>query len=235
MTLTYRPGDSFVHRLDPRSKLAVQAGFAVAVFAHTTPRGLVAMTVVVGVVLTVAETRPLAALREFRAVLPFLLGAPAVAAVRFGSPWIDLSAAVGPALASYRVALLLLVSAAYVRTTSARDSRAAIQHVVPGRIGVVLGAGVGFLLRLFPLLQRDLLTVREAQNARLGSERSLLDRVRLAGVGGLRRVFLRADAFGTALRARCFAWNPTLPALQFGRWDAPALLAAVALAASALP
>ena len=42
--LNYRPGDGLAHRLDPRSKLAFQAGFAVAVFARPTPAWLAAMT-----------------------------------------------------------------------------------------------------------------------------------------------------------------------------------------------
>lgn len=230
MTLTYRPGESPAHALDPRAKLAVQAAFAVAAFAHTTPRGLAVLTAVAGVVLLAARLSP-AVLREFAAVLPFVVGAPVVAAVRLGPPWVDPGAAVAPALASYRVVLLLLVSAAYVATTSPRESRAALQHTIPGRVGVVAGAGVGFVLRLFPSLQRDLGRIREAQAARLGSERSTLARVRLAGVTGLRRVFRRADTFALALRARCFAWNPTLPELELRARDLPALALSVALAA----
>lgn len=233
MTLTYDPGASLAHRLDPRSKLAVQAAFAVAVFAHTSPLGLAVATAVAGLVLIAARTSP-AVLGEFRAILPILVGAPIVQGLRLGPPWFDPAAAVDPLLASYRVVLLLLVSAAYVRTTPARDSRAAIQHALPGRVGVLAGAGVGFVLRLFPLLQRDLARVREAQNARLGSERSTLDRIRLAGVGGLNRAFRRADRLALALRARCLAWNPTLPALRLTRRDVPALLVAVALLAWAV-
>ncbi|MDL0125389.1 energy-coupling factor transporter transmembrane protein EcfT, partial [Halobacterium salinarum] len=41
MTLAYRPGGGVLHRLDPRAKLALQAGFAAAAFAHTTILGLV--------------------------------------------------------------------------------------------------------------------------------------------------------------------------------------------------
>lgn len=44
--LTYEPGDTLAHRLDPRTKLAVQVAFAAAGFAHTTPAGLVALGVV---------------------------------------------------------------------------------------------------------------------------------------------------------------------------------------------
>jgi biotin transport system permease protein len=46
---------------------------------------------------------------------------------------------------------------------------------------------------------------------------------------GLTRAFERADRLAVALQARCFAWNPTLPALAFERADYPVLAAGVAL------
>lgn len=58
-------------------------------------------------------------------------------------------------------------------------------------------------------------------------------RNQFVAVASLNRAFARADRFALALRARCFAWNPTLPPLAFGRADY-VVLAAAALAASAL-
>jgi biotin transport system permease protein len=126
------------------------------------------------------------------------------------------------------------VSTAYIRTTPVRQSRAAIQHLLPGRVGVLLGAGVGLVLRFLPLMRHDLATIRSAMAARLGDQRSLFDRVRLVGVTGLGRVFLRADRLSLALRARCFSWNPTLPPLSFARRDYPVLALSVLLALTAL-
>jgi len=227
--ITDAAGDTLVHRLDPRTKLFVQAAVAVAAFAHTTPRGLVALTAFVVAVCWLAATPLLASLRSYRAFLPFLVAAPLVEGATLGAPWFVPADAATPALASYRVVLLLLVSTAYIRTTRVRESRAAIQWLLPGRAGVVLGAGVGFVLRFLPLLRDDLSTIRSAMDARLGSERSLRERIRLIGVTGLRRVFARADRFALALQARCFAWNPTLPPLSPTWRDAPAALVGVAL------
>ncbi|MFC6989982.1 energy-coupling factor transporter transmembrane component T family protein [Haloplanus sp. GCM10025708] len=230
----YVPGDSLSHRLDPRTKLAVQAAFAAAAFAHTTPVGLAALTVLALGILAASATPLLPTLREYRAFAPFLVAAPLVEGATLGPPWFVPGDAVFPALASYRVVLLLLVSTAYVRTTTARDSRAAIQRLVPGRVGVVLGAGVGFVLRLLPLLRADLSSIRDATNARLGGERSTVERIRLVATTGLRRAFLRSDRFALALQARCFAWNPTLPPLSFSRRDPPAFALAAVLVASAV-
>jgi biotin transport system permease protein len=234
VSLSYAAGDSLAHRLDPRTKLAVQAGFAVAAVAHTTPTGLLVLSGVTLGCLRLASTPVVESLRSYRAFLPFLVAAPVVEAATLGPPWIVLDDAVAPALASYRVLLLLLISTAYIRTTPIRESRAAIQHLLPGRVGVLLGAGVGFVLRFLPLMRHDLATIREAMAARLGEARPLHERIRLVGVTGLRRVFLRSDRLALALRARCFSWNPTLPPLSFARRDYPALGLAVVLALTAL-
>ncbi|USZ66822.1 energy-coupling factor transporter transmembrane protein EcfT [Halorussus salilacus] len=234
MTFSYRPGESFAHRLDPRSKLAFQAGFAVAAFAHTDPRGLLALTGVVAVALRASGVSLGNALAAYRYVFPFLLAGPVVAAATLGPPWIRPEEGVEVALASYRVVLVLLVSAAYLRTTPVRDSRAAIQRLVPGKTGRLLGTGVGFVFRFLPVLRADLGRIRDASAARLGDQRSLVARMRLVGVAGLARALARADRFALALRARCFAWNPTLPRLSFSRADAPVMAASAGLVAWAL-
>mgnify|MGYP006430709943 FL=1 len=234
MTLSYVPGDAFAHRLDPRSKLLVQAAFAAVAYAYTTPRGLAVLTAVAAGCLALAGGGP-RDLWAYRFALPFLLVAPLVAGATLGSPWFEVDAAAATGLASYRVLLILVVAAAYVRSTPVRDSRAAVQRTVPGKPGQFLGVGVALVFRFLPLLKRDLLSAREAMLARGGGERPLHERMRIVAVAGIDRAFSRADRLGTALVARCFAWNPTLPRLAFGRADAPALaLAAVLLAATLL-
>ena len=233
MTLAYVPAESLAHRLDPRSKLLVQLSFAAAAYAHTTPRGLAVLTVVAAGCLWAADGGP-RDLWGYRFALPFLLVAPLVAGATLGDPWVRLDRAADSALASYRVLLVLVVAAAYVRSTPVRESRAAIQHAVPGKPGQFLGVGVALVFRFLPLLRRDLLATRDAVRARAGGERPLRDRMRLVAVGGINRAFGRADRLGTALNSRCFAWNPTLPRLAFGRVDAVALSVGGGLLAAAL-
>lgn len=232
--LTYAAGETLAHRMDPRTKLAAQAAFAAAAFANTTPEGLVGLSAVVAGMFAGGRVSPRWALRELRYVLPFLVAAPVVTAVALGPPWVDLAAARVPGLAAARTLLVLLVAAAYVRTTPVRDTRAAIQRHVPGRPGQFLGAGTAIVLRYLALLEGDLRGLRDAMRARLAEERPLRDRVRLVAVGGLNRSFERSDRLALALRARCFAWNPTLPALRFGRVDLPGWLLVVGLVSYAL-
>ncbi|RBI63101.1 energy-coupling factor transporter transmembrane protein EcfT [halophilic archaeon] len=234
MTLAYRPTGAFAESLDPRAKLGFQAAFAVAAFAHTTPRGLAVLTVVAALALAAARTSPTWVVSEFRVALPFLVGSPLLAGFALGPPWFVPEDAVAPLLASYRVLLVLAVGAAYVRTTPARDSRAAVQHLVPGRPGQFLGMGVAFVFRFLPVLQADLRSIRSAMAARLGDERPLRERMQLVATAGLARAFERADRFALALRARCFAWNPTLPPLSVGVEDVPVLAGTAALVAWSL-
>ncbi len=233
MTLSYVPDGSPAHRLDPRSKLAVQVGFAAAAYAYTTPRGLAALTAVAVVCLRLAGGGP-RSLWAYRFALPFLVAAPVVAGATLGAPWFRVDRAVETSLASYRVLLVFVVAAAYVRSTPVRDSRAAIQRTVPGRAGAFLGVGVALVFRFLPLLRRDLATAREAVAARGGDALPVRDRMRLVAVAGINRAFGRADRLGTALSARCFAWNPTLPPLALGRVDGLALAFGVGLAIVAL-
>ena len=93
-----------------------------------------------------------------------------------GAPWFVAADAVPPALASYRILLVLFVSTSYVRTTPVRDSRAAIQRTVPGQFGRFLGVGVALVFRVLPVLQRDIARIRNAQRGRLGARRSVRDR-----------------------------------------------------------
>ncbi|MDL0137191.1 energy-coupling factor transporter transmembrane component T, partial [Halobacterium salinarum] len=138
------------------------------------------------------------------------------------------------ALASYRVLLVLLVAAAYVYSTPVRDSRAAVRWLLPGKLGAATGIGVALVFRFLPVLQGDLTARRDAVNARLGGERSIRERIRLVAVGGLGRALSRADRLAVALRARCFAWNPTSPPLAYARRDWLATAAAAGLAGTVL-
>ncbi|ELZ21628.1 energy-coupling factor transporter transmembrane component T family protein [Natrinema limicola] len=231
--LTYEPDESLAHRLDPRAKLAVQIGFAATALAHTTPRALIAFSVLTAVAMATARLSLRRTLVSYRLALVVLALAPLLAGVTVGPPWFDRLAAVASGLASYRVLLILLVSAAYVRSTPVRHSRAAIQRTIPGKPGQLLGVGVALVFRFLPVLRGDLRTIREAMAARLGTERSVVDRASTVGMLGVTRAFDRADRLSLALRARCFAWNPTLPALAFSRVDYPVLGLAVVLAVSA--
>jgi biotin transport system permease protein len=232
--LSYRPGATFAHRLDPRSKLLVQFGLAIAAVAHPTLPWLVGTTAFALGALAAARLSPLAVLRSYRVVLTVLALAPVIAGVALGPPWFRIEPALRSALYVGRILPVLLVSAAYLTSTPVRDTRAAVQRLVPGKSGQILGVGMALVVRLFPLVLADVREVRDAIHARGGEARPLQERARLLAVRSLERTLDRSDRLSVALRARCFAWNPTLPPLAFGRRDYPVFAVGVALALSPL-
>lgn len=232
--MTYEPDDAFAHSLDPRGKLGFQFGFATAAFVHPVPYWLAVLTVVALVALTLARASVREAVREFRFVMALLVVAPVLEGLTLGAPWFSVEDAIPTALASYRVLLILLVSAAYVRSTPVRESRAAIQRIVPGRVGQFLGVGVSLVFRFLPVLQRDLGRIRDAVAARLGDQRPVREQMQVVGARGIDRAFTRADRLALALRARCFAWNPTLPALRMRGRDWALAGASIALVLTAI-
>jgi biotin transport system permease protein len=233
-TITYEADATPVHALDARAKLVFQIGFAVAAFAQQTPAWLAGVGLLAVVALALSRLSPIRVLSAYWFVFVLLGSGVVFQVVTLGPPWIRPVRAVDPSLQVASVAFVLFVSAAYVRTTPVRETRAAIQRHVPGRLGLLLGVGVALTFRFIPVLRRDLETVIEAMRARLGNRRGVVDRARRIGITGLSRAFTRADRLSLALRARCFAWNPTLPALRYRRRDYLVTALGLALAASPL-
>lgn len=232
--LTYTPGETLAHRLDPRAKLGFQIGFAIAAFGHSTPAAMAVLTVVALAALAAARISPARALWSIRVPLVVLTLAPFIAGATLGAPWFDVEDGLVTALASYRVILLLFVSTAYVVSSAPRESRTAIQWAVPGRPGVALGIGVSLVFRFLPVLQADLGRIRDAIAARGGDTATRRGRIRLIGVLGVASTFRRASTLALALQARCFSWNPTLPRLTASRLDAPVVLVTIGLCLSPL-
>lgn len=227
--LAYEPGTTYVHRLDPRAKLFVQVAFATAVITRTTPTDVAVLTVLALGILGAARVSPVRGVFAFRFVILLLAAAVLVETLTLNPPHLVVSAARDPALAGYRVVLVLLVSAAYIQTTPIRDSQTAIQWAIPGKPGRALAIGVSFVFRFFPLVRDDLTRARHAVAARLGGERTTADQARIMGTTGVARTIDRSDRLALALRARCLSWNPTPAPLRFTRYDLPAIGFAVAV------
>lgn len=227
--LTYTPGSSVVHRLDPRSKLCFQFGFAIAAFVQSTIPRLFGLFLLGAGCLVVAGLSIRRALRAYWVILLVLSLGPLIAGATVGSPWFDTERA-GESLQSVaRVVPILLVSAAYVHATPVRETRAAIQHTLPGRAGQLLGMGVALTFRYVPVLRADLREIRDALAARAGDQQPFRERAETIATLSLLRALSRADELSLALQARCFAWNPTLPSLQFTRLDYAVSAAGIAL------
>ncbi|SDJ19297.1 biotin transport system permease protein [Halovenus aranensis] len=227
--IAYEHGTTLFHRLDPRSKLVAQFGFAFAAVTTTEPSVVAVLSLVALGTLAVARLSVFRVLWTYRFVLVLLALGPLFASLRFGPPWLALEHAPPSLLAGYQVVLVLFVSAAYVRTTPVRETRAAIQRHVPGRAGQLLGTGVGLVFRFFPVVLRDVRRARLALRARGGDELSTRERIQRLSLLTVEQAFSRGERLALALRARCFSWNPTLPRLAFGRADYPLVAAGLLL------
>lgn len=231
--LRYSPGNSVIHRLDPRSKLLFQFGFAIAAFVQPSVPRLAALVLCSAFVVRLAGLGLLRALWSYRIVLAVLTIAPLIAGATVGPPWFRPAPAVESGLSVARVIPILLISAAYVSATPVRETRAALQRTIPGRPGQLIGTGVALTIRYVPVLGADFREVRSALTARGGDRRPVHERAGRLVVLSLQRALDRSDQLAVALEARCFAWNPTLPRLTFSRNDY--LFAAVGVALAILP
>ena len=219
--LTYTPGTTVVHRLDARTKLGFQFAFALVAFTTATALEFGGLFVLAFGALVFARLSVWTALRAYWFVLLILLLGPVIAGITLGSPWFRVDPAVASLRSVLRIVPILFVSAAYIHTTPIRATRAAIQRTVPGRAGQLLGVGVALTFRYVPVLRADLTMVRDAIKARGGDSRPLLARSKRLTMLMVARALDRSDTLAVALQARCFAWNPTLPRLQFRRIDLP--------------
>ncbi|WP_336328216.1 energy-coupling factor transporter transmembrane component T family protein [Halovenus sp. HT40] len=217
--LTYSPGNSPIHRLDPRSKLFFQFGFAIAVFVSPSLPRLLALFGFGAVVVRIAGLPVSRALWSYRVVLVVLAIAPLIAGFTLGPPWFRVDRALDSVLSVARVVPILFVSAAYIRATPVRQTRAAIQQTIPSRAGQLVGTGVALTIRYVPVLRADVQEVRDALAARGGDRQPVHKRAGQIVALSIQRAFDRSDQLAVALEARCFAWNPTLPRLAFSRTD----------------
>ena len=232
--LTYTPGETVAHRLDPRTKLAFQFGFAIAAFALLEWWWLGLLTACGVACLWVVGLSIRRALRAYWFVLVALSLVPIVAGLTVSPPWFDIDRALASLRAVARIVPILFVSAAFVHCTPIRETRAAIQRTIPGKFGQLLGVGVALTFRFIPVVRRDVTQVREAIAARGGDTRPVRERASRIALLSTSRALDRSDRLAVALQARCFAYNPTLPRLQFAWFDWPILALAVAFALTPL-
>lgn len=232
--LTYSPGETVVHRLDPRTKLLFQAGFAIAAFASPTVPRLLGLYLAAIACVFLADLSLRRVLRAYWFVFLVLAAGPVIAAASLGSPWLRPDPAMASLRSVARIVPILLVSGAYIHATPIRETRAAIQRTIPGRTGQLLGVGVALTFRYVPVIREDLQRVMDAERARGGDARPFSARANHIVKLSLARAMGRSATLSVALQSRCFAWNPTLPRLRLAFPDYLVIVIALFLAGSPL-
>ena len=216
------PGDSLLHRLDPRTKIVLLFFFLAAIFIFDSPLAYAALTAFTAALIAVSRVPPflmLKALKPLSWIIAFtfvihLVSTPGDA---FFHVWLfDLTwqgAAKGFFIA-LRLALLILLSALLTYTTSPLALTDALETLMQPvkRVGVPaheIAMMMTIALRFVPTLIEEADKIMKAQQARGAdfTEGSVIERVK-GFVPVLVPLFIsafrRADDLALAMEARCY-------------------------------
>jgi len=226
----YRTGGSLLHGLDPRTKLAAAAVFALIGMAASLP-----VLAVSGISIVWALWRAgvgprhwVRDLRIFWMMLLFLFAVRAVtgsgpALVQIGSLKVTAQGLAEGGMICLRLWIVALAGIGVSAATRPSEIEAAVQallrpvpFVPEKRVATILGLVVRFL----PEVLREVRLTKEAQMARCVEQRkNPITRLYLFAVPLLRRIFARADRLAMAMEARCYSDNRTGPVLSAGPAD----------------
>lgn len=232
---SYTAGDSLLHRMDARFKIAIIIFLSlVGLNAYFRELGFLTL-MLLGIILR--ARLPLAAgLREMRYFLILLLLILAARALSTGgTPFIDLKyftvsmpGIYDGLLVCWRLALIVILGFAFISTTPPSAIKAAVQWflkpvpLVPEKKVAVM---MGLILRFVPVILNQAAETAAAQKARaVENRKNPVYRLVKFGFPLMRRTFERADDLVVAMEARAFTEQRTDPELASSTRDWIALL-----------
>jgi biotin transport system permease protein len=242
-SFSYSAGDSLLHRMDARFKLACIILLSVVVLnADLRELGLLTI-ILLGVILR--ARLPLASgFREMRyfLILLLLIFAARVLSID-GTPFIDLKyltlsrqGIYNSVLVCWRLALIVILGFAFISATPPSAIKAAVQWflkpvpLVPEKKVAVM---MGLILRFVPVILNQAAETSAALKARaVENRKNPVYRLTRFGFPLMRRTFERADDLVIALEARAFTENRTDPELTAGKRDWIALIVVCCLCVS---
>ena len=216
------PGDSFLHRLDPRTKMGMVAGFVVLMFAVNTGWGYAAGAALLAGGVLASRLSPGWVLRSLKPVLVLVLlsvlfnafGSPGEALWRWGPLTLTREGLERAVMVGARLLLLVASASLLTLTTSPIDLTDALERILAParRLGVPaheLAMMMTIALRFIPTLIEEADRIMKAQMARgaafgrgspLERAKSLLPILVPLFVGAFRR----ADELALAMEARAY-------------------------------
>ena len=242
----YAPGDTPLHRMGPRAKIATLLAASAASFAASAPWGLALVAAGLAAALVVSRTSPATVARGLRpAALVLALSVLSNAVVLTGQPGVSVDGLARSAVVICRLALVVGFALSFSSTTpptAIADGVASLMGPLR-RVGVPVGAvatSASIALRFIPITVEEVDRIRCAQRARGArlDEGGPLRRLRMWGqvlVPLMVSLFRRADELASAMTDRCYTGEQTTPLGAIGRRDRVVLAAlAVWLVAAAL-
>ena len=239
-TIGFNVGQSILHRLDPRTKQVLMMGLSlVSVWGGLAFMSVLTLTL--AMLFYAVNLNILRLLREIRYFLFLLVFVVIVRAVSLDSRWMPVvssSAAADGLLIAWRLLMVVAMGILLMATTRIAHIRAALawyMKPIPLVDEKMAATMVGLVVRFVPVILFQAFEISDAQRAR-GIERrkNPLFRLMTFSIPLFRRVFLCADELTTAMQARCYSEQRTLPDLAFGRQDALATLTGALLCLTAL-
>lgn len=224
-TIGFNPGQSLMHRLDPRTKQTLMLGLSV-VSAWGGVCFLSILTLTLAVLYHAAHLKLLQLIREIRYFLFFLLFVFMVRAVTLDHrfvPAVSMAAAAEGLIVCWRLLVVVLMGILLMATTRIAHIRAALvwfMRPIPMVDEKMMATMVGLVVRFLPLILFQASEISDAQRAR-GIERrkNPLTRLIKFSIPLFRRVFLGAEELSLAMQARCYNEARTLPELCFSHCD----------------
>lgn len=225
----FRPGQSLLHRLDPRTKQALLVGISVTSLWGNLAF-LTLFTAVMMVSVSAAGLRIRRLIREIRYFLFFLCAVFGVRTITFNGGWTPTFSAeiAGEAMiVCWRLLLVVFMGVLLMATTRTADIRAALVWYlkpIPLVNEKMAATMVGLVVRFLPVILFQGAEIADAQLAR-GIERRKNPLIRLMRftIPLFRRVFLSADELVMAMQARCYSEHRTLSDLSFTWRDGMAM------------
>jgi len=236
----YIPGESVVHRLDPRTKIVLVAVFIVVLFVGNTWTAHAIMAAMAALSIALAGIRPGLLLRGLRPILLIIVltfvfhvfMTPGETLFRLGPLTGSREGAVQGAFMVSRLVLLIFTTSLLTLTTSPIDLTDGLEHLMRPlrRVGVPaheLAMMMTIALRFIPTLLEEAEKIMKAQMARgadfesgniLHRAKSLIPLLVPLFVGAFRR----ADDLALAMEARCYRGGEgrtRMKQLRLGRLD----------------
>lgn len=218
----YFPGNSFIHRLDPRTKILIMLAYVVMVFLVQNFEGYIAVTLFLAVCIFVSKISPKFLIKGLKPILIFIVFTglfnlfltPGITVWHW---WIFTITKEGIRLAAFmvlRLIFLILGTSLLTLTTSPIALTDGIEHLLLPfkKIGVPaheIAMMMTIALRFIPTLMDETDKIMKAQSARGASldSGSILARAK-AMVPILIPLFIsafrRADELATAMECRCY-------------------------------
>lgn len=214
-TFGYRPGNSLIHRIDPRFKLLFMLLVSIASLAAAPPALALFSGLVVAALLQVRlSLRQI--LSEIRFLLLLLIGiwtarlffTPGPPLIAYKGLAVSATGAYQGLLICWRILLVVFWGLLFVTSTRSGRTRAAIRWLlkpVPFIPEARAAMMLSLLIRFIPLVFEQTRETSTALRARgIENRKNPLYRITHFIFPLLRRIFCEADQFVLALEARCF-------------------------------